>query len=305
MLQSVDLFLEALTYRMSATDLAKLVLLSAIWGGSFIFLRIAVPETGPLLTAILRTSLAGLALFLYAKASRVDMAWRRNVKYFAIVGLFAGVIPFTCFSYAALALPAAYSAVLNATAPLFSALLSVVLMGERLTIRKLAGLLLGIAGVAVLVGAGTLTLSAQTLLAVGACLVAALCYATSTLVVQKTGRPGDIHPTAMAAGSLALGGAMMLPALPFVLPSALPSPLALASIAAMALLSSGLAQALFIPMIVKIGPTRAMSVSFLIPLFSMTWGAIFLGERIGPGTIAGALVVLLAMAMVLSSGRKV
>lgn len=304
MLQSVAPFLDAFQSRMSPADLAKLVFLSAIWGGSFIFLRVAVPEAGPLLTAILRTSLAGLALIAYARMSRVKMDWRRNLKPFAMVGFFAGAVPFTCFSYAALVLPAAYSAVLNATAPLFSALLSVMLLGERLTLLKLAGLLLGIVGVAILVGAGALPLSAHTLLAVAACLVAALCYAMSTMVVKKTGRPGDIHPIAMAAGSLALGGAMMLPALPFALPPAMPSPLALGCILAMALLSSGLAQVLFIPMIVKVGPTRAMSVSFLIPLFSMAWGALFLGEPVGIATVLGGIVVLLAMAMVLSSGRQ-
>lgn len=289
---------------MTAADIAKLVFLSAIWGGSFIFLRIAVPEAGPLLTAILRTSLAGTALLIFARMSKVRMEWRRNLKPFALVGLLAGVVPFTCFSFAALVLPAAYSAVLNATAPLFSALLSVLLLGEKLTLRKLCGLLLGITGVAILVGAGALPLTAHTLAAVGACLLAAAGYALSTIVVNKTGRPGDIHPIAMAAGSLALGGLMMLPALPFALPPVMPSLLALGCIVAMALLSSGLAQALFIPMIVKIGPTRAMSVSFLIPLFSMTWGALFLGEPVGAATLLGGLVVLLAMALVLSSGRR-
>lgn len=289
---------------MTAADIAKLVFLSAIWGGSFIFLRIAVPEAGPLLTAILRTSLAGTALLIFARMSKVRMEWRRNLKPFALVGLLAGVVPFTCFSFAALVLPAAYSAVLNATAPLFSALLSVLLLGEKLTLRKLCGLLLGITGVAILVGAGALPLTAHTLAAVGACLLAAAGYALSTIVVNKTGRPGDIHPIAMAAGLLALGGLMMLPALPFALPPVMPSLLALGCIVAMALLSSGLAQALFIPMIVKIGPTRAMSVSFLIPLFSMTWGALFLGEPVGAATLLGGLVVLLAMALVLSSGRR-
>ncbi|HEY8607060.1 MAG TPA: DMT family transporter [Noviherbaspirillum sp.] len=289
---------------MTAADLAKLVFLSAIWGGSFIFLRIAVPEAGPLLTATLRTAIAGGALLTYARLSKVEMHWRRNLKPFALVGFFAGVLPFTCFSFAALTLPAAYSAVLNATAPLFSALLSVMLLGERLTMGKLAGLVLGIAGVAILVGAGTLPPTLATAVAVGACLLAAAGYALSTIVVKKTGRPGDIHPIAMAAGSLALGGLMMLPTVPFALPDAMPSPLALGCILAMALLSSGLAQALFIPMIVRVGPTRAMSVSFLIPLFSMGWGVLFLGEAVGAATLFGGLVVLAAMAMVLAPGRR-
>lgn len=290
---------------MPPADLAKLVFLSAIWGGSFIFLRLAVPEVGPLLTAMLRTSLAGIALMAYATATGVTMHWRANLKPFAVVGLFAGVLPFTCFSFAALHLPAAHSAVLNATAPLFGAVFSVLWLSERLTARKIVGLLLGVAGVAILVGAGTLAATPTTLISITACLLAAASYAISSIIVKKTGMPGGIHPIAMATGSLVLGGLMMLPAAPFVLPKTVPSPLALGCIAGLSLLSSGLAQALFIPLIVKVGPTRAMCVSFLIPLFSMLWGAIFLHEAVRAGTLAGGAVVLLAMGLVLPAARNV
>lgn len=289
---------------MSAADLVKLVFLSAIWGGSFIFLRIAVPEVGPLLTAILRTALAGGALMAYAALTGVPMHWRRNLKPFAVVGLFAGVIPFSSFSFAALHLPAAHSAVLNATAPLFGAAFSVAWLAERLTMQKLAGLLAGIVGVAILVGAGTLPLNPRTLAAIGACLIAAASYAISSIIVKKTGTPDGIHPIAMATGSLALGGMMMLPVAPFALPTAMPSPLAIGCIVAMSLLSSGLAQALFIPLIVKVGPTRAMCVSFLIPLFSMVWSVLFLDERIGMSTLMGGAVVLAAMGLVLTAPHE-
>lgn len=288
---------------MSAADLAKLVFLSAIWGGSFIFLRIAVPEIGPLLTATLRTSLAGLALIVFARMTGIPMNWRANLKPYAVVGLFAGVIPFSCFSFAALHLPAAHSAVLNATAPLFGAVFSMLWLSERLTMSRLAGLLLGIIGVAILVGAGTLTLDGPTLISIAACMVAAACYALSSIIIKKTGQPDGIHPIAVATGSLVLGGVMMMPTVPLSLPPVLPSLLALSCVAALSLLSSGLAQALFIPLIVKVGPTRAMCVSFLIPLFSMLWGVIFLHEAISWSTLIGGAVVLMAMGMVLASSR--
>lgn len=289
---------------MSAPDLVKLVFLSAIWGGSFIFLRVAVPELGPMLTALVRTTVAGAALMAFALATGVTMEWRRNLKPFAIVGLFAGVLPFTCFSFAALHLPAAHSAVLNATAPLFGAAFSVAWLAERLTLRKVVGLLLGITGVVILVGAGALPLDRATLLSVAACLVAAASYALSSIVVNKTGMPGGVHPIAMATGSLALGGLMMLPALPFTLPGTMPSGLAIACVIALSLLSSGLAQALFIPLIVKVGPTRAMCASFLIPLFSMLWGLLFLHETVRISTLAGGVVVLMAMALILSAPAR-
>lgn len=288
---------------MSFADLAKLVFLSAIWGGSFIFLRIAVPEFGPLMTALLRTLLAGAALYGYALATGVAMNWRENLKPYGLVGLTAVVIPFCSFSFAALILPAAHMAVLNSTAPMFGAVLSVFLLGERLTVFKLAGLVLGVVGVAILVGAGSLDVTPTTLAASGACLLAACSYAVSSIVVKKTGRPGGIHPIGMASASLVCGSVYLLPAFPFVLPESMPSMTAFACIAAVALLSSGLAQALFIPLIVKVGPTRAMSASFLIPLFSMLWGVLFLDEAVLTSTLAGAAVVLVAMALVLAPPR--
>ncbi|HVL77515.1 MAG TPA: DMT family transporter [Noviherbaspirillum sp.] len=289
---------------MSAADVVKLVLLSAIWGGSFIFLRVAVPEFGPVLTAFLRTALAAAVLYGFARATGVRLHWRENVKPYAAVGLCAVAIPFCAFSFAALHLPAAHMAVLNSTAPLFGALLSVIWLSERLTLRKLAGLMLGVVGVAILVGAGALELGVSTLLASAACLVGSSAYAVSSIVVKKTGRPGGIHPIAMAAASLIAGGIILAPAAPLAVPAELPSALAFACVLGMAVLSSGLAQALFIPLIVKVGPTRAMSASFLIPLFSMLWGALFLDERVGPSTLVGAMVVLLAMALVLTAPRS-
>lgn len=293
---------------MSPIDIVKLVFLAAIWGGSFIFLRVAVPEVGPILTALLRVSLAGAALTGFALMTGVTMNWRRNMKPFAMAGLFAAVLPFSCFSFASLYLPAAYSAVLNATAPLFGALFSALWLADRLSVRKLIGLSMGIAGVAVLVGAGALVLNAKVLLAAAACLFAAASYAISSIVVKKTGRPangvsGGIHPIAMATGSMALGGLIMLPALPFALPAAMPSMLALSCVLGMAMLSSAVAQAVFVPLIIKIGPTRAMSVSFLIPLFSMLWGYVFLHEAVGATTLLGAAIVLVAMALVLSASH--
>jgi threonine/homoserine efflux transporter RhtA len=132
---------------MSPTDSIKLVFLAAIWGGSFIFLRVAVPEVGPLLTALLRVSLAGVALLGFATMTDVQMNWRHNAKSYALVGLFATSLPFSCFSFASLYLPAAYSALLNSTAPLFGALFSVLWLAERMTPRKLSGLALGVTGV--------------------------------------------------------------------------------------------------------------------------------------------------------------
>lgn len=291
---------------MAPLDVARLIFLAAIWGGSFIFLRICVPEIGPMMTALLRLSLSSVALMAFAATIGTRMDWRQNFKMYAWVGLFATVIPFTFFSFASQYLPAAYSALLNATSPLFGALFSVLWLAEHMSARKLAGLAMGVLGVAVLVGAGALALNTHTVLAAAMCLAAAASYAVSSLIVKKAGSiahgsHGHINPIAMATGSMVLGALILAPSLPFVIPHTLPSLPAVGAMLALSLLSSGVAQAMFIPMIVRIGPTRAMTVAFMIPVFSMLWGVLFLHEHPGASTLAGGAIVLAAMALVLSA----
>ena len=295
---------------MSSSDLAKLIFLAAIWGGSFIFMRISVPEFGVIFTAALRISLAGLSLLLFAYSQGVAMLWRKNFKFYAVVGFFSAALPFSCFSYAAQFLPSAYSAVINSTAPLFGALFSIFWMSDRLSLRRLIALFFGIAGVTILVGAGTLPLNLHSLLATLAGLIASASYAISSILFKKLGQQKStgaavpakegIHPYAMASGSLLMGGLMLLPAWPFSFPNVIPSITATVSLLALSLLSTALAQVIFIPLISRIGPTRAMTVTFLIPIFGMLWGYLFLQEEVHISTIVGGVIVLMAMGLILS-----
>lgn len=295
---------------MSSSDLVKLIFLAAIWGGSFIFMRISVPEFGAIFTATLRISLAGLSLLLFAYLHKIPLLWKRNFKFYAVVGFFSAALPFSCFSYAAQFLPSAYSAVINSTAPLFGAMFSIFWLSDRLSLRRLTALLLGIAGVSVLVGAGTLLLNLHTLLATFAGLIAAASYAISSILIKKLGQQKNavatepanegIHPYAMASGSLLMGALMLLPALPFSIPKLIPSTTATLSLLALSLMSTALAQAIFIPLISRIGPTRAMTVTFLIPIFGMLWGYLFLHEAVGISTVIGSAIVLMAMGLILS-----
>ena len=296
---------------MPFSDLVKLIFLAAIWGGSFIFMRICVPEFGVMMTSSLRILLAGFCMLLFSQLQGVPMLWRKNIKLYAIVGFFSAAFPFSCFAYAAQFLPSGYSAVLNSTAPLFGALFSIFWLAERLTVRKLTGLLLGITGVTVLVGAGSLVLNLPTLIAAFGCLMAAASYAIASILIKKlsgkqnsssSSEPASgMHPYAMASGSFVIGGLMLVPAIPFSLPAVMPSLLATANLLALSLLSSALAQIIFIPLIGRVGPTRAMTVTFLIPIFGMLWGYVFLHEAVRPSMILGGVIVLLAMGLILSA----
>ncbi len=300
---------------MTSSDLVKLIFLAAVWGGSFIFMRISVPEFGVIFMAALRISLAGLSLLLFAYMNRIPMLWRKNIKFYVVVGFFSAALPFSCFSYAAQFLPSAYSAVINSTAPLFGALFSIFWLSDRLSLRRLTALFLGITGVTVLVGAGTLILNIHTLLATLAGLIASASYAISSILIKKLGQTPStvsgesaekgIHPYAMASGSLVMGGLMLSPAIPFSIPTLIPSTTATLSLLALSLMSTALAQAIFIPLISRIGPTRAMTVTFLIPVFGMLWGYLFLHENVGISTIVGSAIVLMAMGLILSPAKPI
>lgn len=290
--------------QLSTADMAKLGLLAAIWGASFILMRLAVPETGPLLAALLRIMLAAVALFIFVQIKHIPMHWQRSLKAYSLAGLFGAALPFTLLSYAALHLPAALSALLNATCPLFGALFSMLWLKERLTAGKALGLILGICGVGLMVGTESLAKEKFTWLALAACLAGPACFAISAIIIKHNTcprKPDKIAPLAMAAGSMILAAAIMLPLLPLALPVHMPSPQAIGWLAALALLPSALAQIIFIPLIANIGPTRAMSVAFLIPLFSILWGLIFLQETLPLVSLLGGCAVIAATALILKT----
>lgn len=294
------------TDKLCALDLAKLLLLAAIWGGSFILMRLVVPELGSLLTASLRIIFAGLALLVFAHIRKIPLQWRTNIKIYALSGLLGALLPFALFCYASGYLPAAFSALFNAACPLFVALFSLLWLNESLSLRTLAGLLLGALGVLVLVGSCVLLHSRLTLLAALACIAAPACFALSGIMIKRytcAYNPGRAHkiiePLPLAVGSMVAAALMCLPILPLLLPAQLPSPSSILWLLTLALLPSALAQIIFIPLLSKIGPTRAMSVSFLIPLFSLIGGVVFLQESLPLSSLGGGFMVLAATALIL------
>src|SRR5688572_675333 len=129
---------------MRAADAARLLALAAIWGASFLFIRIVSPAIGPWLTADLRVLIAGVALLVYFRVTGFDPQWRRWGRHYVAMGLLTSGLPFLLYAYAALQLPAGLMSVLNATSPMFGALMAAALLGERLSARRIAGLVLGI-----------------------------------------------------------------------------------------------------------------------------------------------------------------
>lgn len=277
---------------MRSADLFRLILLAAIWGASFLFMRIVAPALGPLWTAEVRVAIAGAAMLMFILGRGKSMHFGKSWRQYLILGTLNSALPFALFSYAALTLPAGYSAILNATSPLWGALVGAAVLGETLTARKIAGLLIGIAGVAFLVRLGPAQFSPQVLVAAIACVVAALCYGIAGAYSKKAS--SGIAPPQMATGSQ-LGAALVL--LPFLPLSPVRGEVTLLVIVialVLALLCSAVAYFIYFRLIADLGPTRALTVTFLIPLFALIWGAVFLGEAVNLNTLIGCALVVLA-----------
>ncbi len=249
-----------------------------------------------------RVLLAGLALLAVVSARRRSPQWRRDGVRYLILGGVSAAAPFTLIATAELRLTASLAAILNATTPLFALLLSAARLKEPLTGRRLAGVLLGLVGVAVLVGLGPLRLNASLLLAVAASLLAAALYAVGGVyaATHLAGTPPITVATGqqLGAAALLLGPTVLLP------PVHVPGPSAAGAVLALALASTALGFALFYRLVARLGPTGALSVTFLVPVFGLTWGALFLDEPITTSTGIGLALVLVSVALVTRSPTR-
>lgn len=277
---------------MRPADAARLVALAAIWGASFLFMRIAAPAIGPLATAELRMLVAGGALAAYFAFIGFDAQWRRWWRYYLAIGMLNSAGPFLLYAYSALELSAGLMSVINATSPMWGAVLSAVVLHERLSARRAAGLVLGIGGVALVSGPQ----AASAWLAIVACLGAAFCYGLAGVVLRRWAR--ETTSRGMAVGTQMMAALVLLPLL-FVAPPGVMSPGVVASVLALGLVCGAVGYVMYFRLITDIGPTGALTVTYLIPIFGVMWGALLLGEPLTLATLAGALLVIAGTVLVL------
>lgn len=282
---------------MAPSSLALLALLGALWGGSFVFMRIAVPALGPIPLAAARVSLAAVALLLLAVAWGRLPPLRARWREFAFVGVVNSALPFSLFCYAEQHITASTGAILNATSPFFGAIVAAGWLGEALTARKVAGMTLGFAGVIALVGWHPGDVTAQVALAIAACLAAALCYAIASIYAKKA--LADVQSFAVACASQLTAAIALLPLVPFATIPGPITPAVTASVVGLALASTALAYLIFFRLIAEAGPQKALTVTFLVPLFGVLWGYLFLDEPLSPGMAAGGALILTGTALAL------
>jgi len=285
---------------MPARALALLVTLAALWGGSFVFMRIAVSAMGPVPLTFVRVTLAALVLLSLAAARRDVPDLRTRWRGFAVIGLVNSALPFVLICFAEQTITASTAGILNATSPFFGAIAAALWLGEPLTARKSGGMALGLAGVALLVGLQPEPLTFTTGVAVAACLAAAVCYGLAGVYARK--RMQGVPSFAIACGSQLSAAIALAPVLPFV---SMPGPVTswvVFNVVALAVASTAIAYLIYFRLIADIGPSRALTVTFLIPLFGVLWGYLFLGEAITANMLAGGALIVAGTALALTGG---
>ena len=284
---------------MKRRHLGELLLLAALWGASFLFMRLGAAEFGALPLAGLRVAGAALAVLPLLFWRREAGALRRHWKPLLVVGATNSAFPFVCFSYAAITLNAGLSSIFNAASPLFAALIAWFWLKDRLSAPRVLGLLIGFSGV---FGLAWMKSGFQAgadgpgaALAIAACIAATVAYGFSANFTKRclTGVP----PMAVAAGSQLFAALLLAVPTWWWWPAVTPSPLAWGSLAALAVACTGLAYVLYFRLIASVGPANAITVTFLVPAFAVGWGALFLGEALTWPMSMGCAVILAGTAL--------
>ncbi len=281
---------------MRPRDVFELLFLSVLWGGAYLFTRAAVPAFGTAPLVSLRLGIAALILLpILAWRGGLPQLWAQPHR-LLMVGVPFTALPFMLMTWGALHITAGVSAVLNATAPMFAALVAYFFMKEPLGRWRVAGLLLGFAGVLWLMSGGPLSMrSGDGALAVGAVLCTAMIWSVGANYTRK--HMAGVDALVTTAGSLAAASLVLAPLAWATWPAQLPTARAWAEMAFLGIASSGLGMLMYFRLLRRIGAVGAMSVTFLSPLVAMVSGALYLGEALTWQMMGGCAVVLLGTAM--------
>lgn len=288
---------------MRLADLLRLLLLAAIWGASFLFMRIVAPVLGSMPTAFFRASFGMLGLLAILLLMRVDWDFRGKLKACLVLGLINAGLPSAMYCLAALVLPAGYSAILNATTPMMGVLIGMLFFAEALTLSKAFGVAIGLFGVAVLTRTGPVQFDLPLLLGAAACLVATTCYGFAGFLTRRwIGQQGGLDNRLTAFASLCGASLFLLPL--FAASLAVQPPASWGglevwlSLAGLGLVCTAYAYVLYFRLLADIGPIKASTTTFLIPPFGVLWGALLLDEPLSWAYLYGGILIAIALWLV-------
>lgn len=276
---------------MKPRDLLDLTLLAALWGGSFLFMRYAVPDFGVVPLIWLRVALASVCLLPLLLLKRQFGALRQQAGALTVMGLFNSGLPFLLIAWATLSITAGLASIMNAMTPVFTALIGALWLGDRLDGRRSLGLLLGLAGVALLAADKADFRPGGSGWAIVAMLLATACYGFAANHTRRylQGVPALVNAT----GTQLVSALVLLPPALWSWPERMPGLGPWLAALVLGVACSALAYLLFFRLIARVGASRAVTVTFLVPVFGTLWGALFLGEPVTVSMLAGGAVVLL------------
>ncbi len=292
---------------MLTADLARLFGLSAVWGASFLFMRVAAPAFGPIPLMLVRLATALLCFLPFFLRPQVRSGLRKYAKHLAVIGLLSTATPFCLVAFATLSLEAGFTSLINATTPLFAATVGAVWLKIPLKRIQVLGLFIGVLGVLILVWGKLSFTSGGAGWAIAAGLLATLSYGISVHYSRRF--LTDVPALVTSAGSMVSGSLALLPLGLALWPEANPSLLEWGCGLALGVFCTAFAYVIFFDVIARAGATNASTVTFMVPGFAILWGALFLGETLTPRIVAGMLVTLCGTAFTLGIfprlGRRV
>jgi drug/metabolite transporter (DMT)-like permease len=274
-----------------------MVTLAALWGGSYLFMRIAVPHLGAAWVVEGRTLAGGLVMAVFIALSGREFALAGHWRGYIVLGITGVAVPFWLIGTAVKTIDASTAAILNATSPIFSAIIAAAWIRERLTAEKVAGIAMSIAGIAVLVGWTPKPMSAAELVACSLSLAACASYGFAAVFTKVHMKQAP--STALSASGCLIGACAMAPFTPWATITAPVPAAAWLSVLALGVFSTGIAFILYFRLISDLGPVKALMVTLLIPVFGILWGVLLLGEPLTSGRIAGCAIVLVGCALAL------
>jgi drug/metabolite transporter (DMT)-like permease len=285
-------------------DILRLLSLAAIWGASFLFMRIIAPVIGTIPTAFFRVSIAAVGLLVIVGLLRISWDFKGKLKTVMLLGMINSGIPATLYSVAAQVLPAGYSAIFNATTPLMGVLIGGLFFHEKLTAAKLGGVFLGLFGVGILTRAGPVAFDMELLMGALACLMATTCYGFAGFLARRwLDHAGGLDSRLSALGSM-LGATLLL--LPLFGYSVISQPPASwggwsvwLSLLGLGLGCTAFAYIVYFRLLSSIGPVKSMTVTFMIPPFGVLWGALLLDEPLSMAHLYGGVLIAAALWLVL------
>lgn len=280
---------------MGLFSMLELVLLAALWGASFLFMREGAPQFGPIALIALRTGIAALFLLPILLLGRQQRYIFSQWRPILIVGLTNTAIPFCLFSYTTLSLAAGFTSILNATAPMFAAIIAFLWLRQKLTLTAMAGLLVGFGGVFVLVTGKEGGMVRIEWLPILAALAATFLYGFAANYTKKA--LNGVPSLAIATGSQLYSALALSPLAWLTWPASMPGAEAWWQVGALGIACTGLAYILYFHLIEKVGVSNSITVAYLVPLFGVLWGALFLDEVLHFSMFAGGGMILLGVAL--------